>query len=210
MAKPRQTIDLKRRKPHQARAAETVNAILEASAQVLEAGGLDAFTTNAVAERAGVSIGTLYQYFADKNAVLRALAQREVEATLANVAKALNAGAEPSLEGRLRAVVHAMINAFRGRQRARRAVALAVMAQGFSVQLFSPVATFLGARGEYGNPDYAPLTQEQIFVLSRSLMGVVRAAMLEDQPFFKSRTFEDELVRMMLAYFAAIRTAARS
>jgi len=37
-------------------------AILEGAAQILEAGGLAAFTTNAVAERAGVSIGTLYQY----------------------------------------------------------------------------------------------------------------------------------------------------
>jgi len=51
--------------------------ILEAAAQVLEAGGLAGFTTNAVAERAGVSIGTLYQYFSDKGAVLRALAERE-------------------------------------------------------------------------------------------------------------------------------------
>ena len=57
----------------QARAAETVAAILEATAQILEAGGLPALTTNAVAARAGVSIGTLYQYFDDKNAILLAL-----------------------------------------------------------------------------------------------------------------------------------------
>ena len=76
----RQPIETKRRIPRQARAEETVAAILEGAAQVLEAGGLAAFTTNAVAERAGVSIGTLYQYFGDKNALIRALAERELGA----------------------------------------------------------------------------------------------------------------------------------
>jgi AcrR family transcriptional regulator len=184
-----------------------VAAILEASTQILEAGGLDAFTTNAVAERAGVSIGTLYQYFADKNAILRTIAEREVEQTLGNVAKALAGEVEPSLEGRLRAVVRAVINAFHGRQRARKAVAQAVMAQGFSVQLLAPVASFLDARGD-GNPTYPPLSHEQVFVLSRALMGVVRAAVLEDLSSFKSRAFEDELVRLLLAYFGAIRNAS--
>ena len=70
MAASRQAVGIKRRIPRQARAAETVAAIIEGAAQILEAGGLAAFTTNAVAERAGVSIGTLYQYFADKNALL--------------------------------------------------------------------------------------------------------------------------------------------
>ena len=70
MAARRQALEMKRRIPRQARATETAAAILEGAAQILEAGGLAAFTTNAVAERAGVSIGTLYQYFADKNAIL--------------------------------------------------------------------------------------------------------------------------------------------
>ena len=209
MARLRQPLDIKRRKPHQARATETVAAILEGAAQILESGGLAAFTTNAVAERAGVSIGTLYQYFGDKGALLRAIAQQEVQATLAKVAKALEGEAEPTLEGRIRAVVRAMVNAFRGRQRARKAVAQTVMAQGFSVELLSPVATFLAARGEqHGDKVFPPLGREQLFVLSRALMGVIRAAVLEEQPFFKSRAFEDELVRLVLAYLGAVRAAA--
>src|ERR1700757_713670 len=75
IAHQRQTVEPKRRIRRQPRAEETVAAILEGAAQILEAGGLAAFTTNAVAERAGVSIGTLYQYFADKNAILLALAE---------------------------------------------------------------------------------------------------------------------------------------
>src|SRR5688572_9432782 len=57
----RQAAETKRRIPRQARATETAETILEGAAQILEANGLAGFTTNVVAERAGVSIGTLYQ-----------------------------------------------------------------------------------------------------------------------------------------------------
>jgi AcrR family transcriptional regulator len=66
-----------RKQPTQPRAVETVACLLEAAAQVLEAQGRAAFNTNAVAERAGVSIGSLYQYFPGKDALLIALMQRE-------------------------------------------------------------------------------------------------------------------------------------
>ena len=122
MAARRQAVESKRRMPRQARAAQTVASIVEAAAQILEKGGLPAFTTNAVAERAGVSIGTLYQYFADKNALVMALARNEMEAALADVARALQGEIDPSVEGRIRAMVRAIVHAFRGRQRARKAV----------------------------------------------------------------------------------------
>jgi AcrR family transcriptional regulator len=67
-----------RRSPRQARSRATWDAIVEAAAQILERDGAVAFTTNAVAERAGVSIGTLYQYFPDKQAILTAAAKREL------------------------------------------------------------------------------------------------------------------------------------
>lgn len=66
-----------RKQPRQARAQHTVNAIIEASARILEEQGHGGFTTNAVAELAGTSIGTLYQYFPDKDALLGALIARE-------------------------------------------------------------------------------------------------------------------------------------
>lgn len=66
-----------RKAPRQRRAAHTVDAILEAAALVLEAAGLEGFNTNAVARRAGASIGTLYQYFPSKDALTLALLQRE-------------------------------------------------------------------------------------------------------------------------------------
>ena len=47
-----------------------------------------------------------------------------------------------------------------------------------------------------------------MFVMSRAMIGVVRAAVLEEQPFFKSRTFEDEVVRLVLAYLSAVTAQA--
>jgi AcrR family transcriptional regulator len=67
-----------RRRPSQDRSRATWDAIVEAAVQVLERAGPAGFTTAAVAERAGVSIGTLYQYFPDKQAILLAAAEREV------------------------------------------------------------------------------------------------------------------------------------
>jgi AcrR family transcriptional regulator len=78
-----------RKAPRQRRSAATVDAILEAAAHILEREGLAALTTNRVAERAGASIGSLYQYFPNKEAILAALIRRERAALAASVAAAL-------------------------------------------------------------------------------------------------------------------------
>jgi AcrR family transcriptional regulator len=67
-----------RKRPAQSRAAVTVEAILEGAATLLERQGLEGYTTNEIAARAGVSIGSLYQYFPNKDAVTIALIEREM------------------------------------------------------------------------------------------------------------------------------------
>jgi AcrR family transcriptional regulator len=67
-----------RKLPKQARSEATVEAVLEAAAQVFERCGYAAGTTNRIAERAGVSIGSLYQYFPNKDAILVALVHRHI------------------------------------------------------------------------------------------------------------------------------------
>jgi AcrR family transcriptional regulator len=62
-----------RREPRQERARQTVRAILEAAAEIMAASGIGGATTNRIAERAGVSIGSLYQYFPNKQAILERL-----------------------------------------------------------------------------------------------------------------------------------------
>jgi AcrR family transcriptional regulator len=79
-----------RKSPRQARAVATHDAILEAAAHIIAAGGLAAFNTNAVAERAGVSIGSLYQYFPNKDALMVTLIQRGLGRQLATLGAAVN------------------------------------------------------------------------------------------------------------------------
>lgn len=62
-----------RKRPSQARSERTVELLLEAAARVLQERGLEGYTTNAVAERSGVSVGSLYQYFPNKDALMSAL-----------------------------------------------------------------------------------------------------------------------------------------
>ncbi len=68
-----------RKIPHQLRSQSTVNALLEATAHILVHQGYVGVTTNRVAEKAGVSIGSLYQYFPNKQALLVALRRRHAE-----------------------------------------------------------------------------------------------------------------------------------
>jgi AcrR family transcriptional regulator len=69
----------RRRRPSQQRSQVTVTAILDAAARVFDERGFETGTTNHVAERAGVSIGSLYEYFPNKDALVVALVERELE-----------------------------------------------------------------------------------------------------------------------------------
>jgi AcrR family transcriptional regulator len=83
----------RRRDPIQQRSRETVDAIVEASARVLERHGYAAATTNRIAARAGVSIGSLYEYFPNKQSVLAALLERHTRTGGAEVLGALETAA---------------------------------------------------------------------------------------------------------------------
>ena len=74
-----------RKLPIQARSTASVDAILKATVQVLLRVGKDRLTTTLVAARAGVSVGTLYQYFPNKRALLRTALKLHVEEILAGV-----------------------------------------------------------------------------------------------------------------------------
>lgn len=77
------------RKPRQARAKLTCEALIDAATQVLKDRGYDAFNTNQVAERAGVSIGSLYQYYPNKQALIEAIVVRHVTLLAGAVAAGL-------------------------------------------------------------------------------------------------------------------------
>jgi AcrR family transcriptional regulator len=97
-----------RKRPKQARSTDLVAAILEAAAQVLAKEGAPRFTTARVAERAGVSVGSIYQYFPNKAAILFRLQSDEWRRTSDLLHAILEDASRPPLE-RLRAVVNAFV-----------------------------------------------------------------------------------------------------
>src|SRR4051794_19086778 len=97
-----------RKRPKQARSSELVAAILEAAVQVLAKEGAQRFTTARVAEKAGVSVGSLYQYFPNKAAILFRLQSDEWRQTTELLGGILEDVRRPPLE-RLRTLVHAFI-----------------------------------------------------------------------------------------------------
>jgi AcrR family transcriptional regulator len=104
LVKPRKT-------PVQSRSTETVRAIKQATIQVLLETGVDRLTTTRVAHRAGVSVGTLYQYYPNKNALLHAVLNEHLGLIAAVVERACGASRGFSVEQMARTVTLAFIDA---------------------------------------------------------------------------------------------------
>ena len=187
-------IDIRRKIPRQARAEATVGVILQAAAQLLERAGEAGFNTNALAERAGVSVGTIYRYFSDKRAILVALVRRERAAT--DAAFAAQARGETQGLAPDRAMIRTFLQAFGGRTKARQAAVRALLAHTDPAELAAghgPVEEALTG-----------LSRVQAFVLTRAIHGAMRAAVMEGADFLHAREFEDELVRLGRSYSKAL------
>lgn len=191
-----------RKRPGQARSQATVEAIFEATARILQQQGGAALNTNLVAEKAGVSVGTLYQYFPNKDAILLEMARRELAITPEALMDVLRKG--PDIDDPVRAAVRVLLHAFGGRQRLRKVLIETVVAHGLSAELSRPVeeiaravAANLRARPGAGPDELSP---ERVFVLTRAVLGAVRAAVMEESPLLSSPLFEDELVRLVKSY----------
>ena len=107
----RQVKTTPRKRPRQARSRDTVDAILAATARVLVKVGFDGLTTNGVAEAAGVSIGSLYQYFPNKEALVAALIEHHVEKMNAAILSELARVARLPMVEAVRAVIELTIGA---------------------------------------------------------------------------------------------------
>lgn len=99
-----------RKSPSQPRSERTVEAIVEAAARILETEGLGGFNTNAVADKAGVSVGSLYQYFPNKDALIAALSARERSLLGVEIAAAVRQTAGLGLTAALRRLARAAIH----------------------------------------------------------------------------------------------------
>ncbi|HEX4302249.1 MAG TPA: helix-turn-helix domain-containing protein [Rhizomicrobium sp.] len=187
--------------PKQDRARTTIDAILEATAQIIETHGEAQFNTNRIAERAGVSIGTLYQYFPDKQSILREMARRETQALHDDTAKL-----GPHDKERL--AIQRLIGAFAGRGRLRHVLVKTLAAD---VGHLEPAAVNaeLDRTSKLLSPQMR-LGRLDAYVLTRAVLGVVRAAVLEDTPFLHKPEFLEALLRLTRSYRAALKSEKAS
>jgi AcrR family transcriptional regulator len=107
----RQVKTTPRKRPRQERSRATVDTVLAATARVLVKRGFDGLTTNAVAEAAGISIGSLYQYFPNKEALVAALIEKHMEEMNAAILSELTRVAELPMAEAVRAVIELTIKA---------------------------------------------------------------------------------------------------
>jgi AcrR family transcriptional regulator len=111
-----------RKLPNQERAKATVTAILDATARILAEDGFEAVNTNRVAEVAGVSVGSLYQYFPNKAALVGAVAVRHTETMAAIVAAGVRAAAGDDLPDLVRTLIRSTMQAHAENPKLRRAI----------------------------------------------------------------------------------------
>jgi AcrR family transcriptional regulator len=193
-----------RRIPSQARSEQTIRIIFEATAQVLSDGGEGALTTNRIAQRAGVSIGTLYQYFDSKEAIVLAMLAREREQILSTLDLLLtntNSDNPDPLKSDprmvLRAFIQCYVEAFGSGAPGRRALirlAWRLDHQQVLVQSLREASDRIALHiGRIKHPLLRPPSPAIAFVLTRLLAGTVRSASLEDSPLLGTAEFEEEL-----------------
>ena len=190
-----------RKIPSQARSAWTMDLILQSAAQVLEARGEDALTTKTVAERAGVSIGTLYQYFPNRDAILVALADREAQRLGERMLELIDRYPE-NTEDPGRVMVRALIRSYAARRGARRQLALMVAMAGKTggSLLRKEIAKFLGKTWAHSDVGGGPtLNNVYAYAMVNALVGVVQAAVLENSRVLKEPDLEDALCRIIAA-----------
>lgn len=99
-----------RKKPQQARSKRAVTDLIEATAEVIAERGLDSTTTNHIAERAGVSVGSLYQYFADKDELVAAVMLELSREIMAAVDATLSGLMEDDTESVVRGLLNAALD----------------------------------------------------------------------------------------------------
>ncbi len=178
--------------------------MLEAATRILDKQGLAGLTTNRVAEVAGVSIGTVYQYFNDKTELLDALAEREVQALTQAMLAALTGPPPTEPGGRVRALVRAVLAAYGGRTGVHRLLVGHLLARAGATPLPGLREAVVQMMSEGGIVAFdqraRSLAPADAFVLTHAVGGVIRALMAAPQKVDgpQRRAIEDALVRLVV------------
>lgn len=192
-----------RKTPVQARSAQTVDAILQATIQVLRAEGKERLTTTQVARRAGVSVGTLYQYFPNKSALLQASLKRHMD----GVSRAMENVCEQNRSKGLLEMATALIAAFLdAKMRDIEASATlyavssdvdgAAISKAASTRIRKVVAELLATARERLTKDPEVVAS----VVLAALNGVARRVLEAKNPAREMECLREELVVLVHAY----------
>lgn len=193
-----------RKPPRQQRSRQTVDLVLEAAAQVLEGHGQAGFNTNAVAQRAGVSVGSIYQYFPGKDAVMVALVRREATRFEAHLSQALARAADLPLGEALTLLTRAAVdhqmarpNLARILDLEERRLGIGAEAEATSRTVAAALADFLAGRG-VADPQLAAL----------DLLNMARG-MIDGAAQAQSGDLTQRIVRAALGYLTLDRETPR-
>jgi len=193
--------DAMRKAPRQSRARQTVDFILEAAAYILAERGLDGFTTNHIAERAGVNISSLYQYFPNKLAILEALQARHIATPDANFAQGFERLRDRPLEEVVRTIVdvaldmHALNPAIQKLFLDTLPRQTRALHDGFEADRIAKLAAILTPKSRAsGNPDM------MMFIARHALTSVVHEAVCARSEWLTDAAFRDELVALMVNF----------
>jgi AcrR family transcriptional regulator len=197
---------LARRVPRQRRAALTVEAILDAVVRVLKREGVAAVTTNRVAEVAGVSIGSIYQYFPDKRAMFIALHRRHVEQIDRRIERVLVEHAGSALEELIPAMLTVMIDAHTADPELYELLLHEVPHRGggtqdFASRLHGAFRLAIASRSRELRPRRDP--DRAAFVVAHMLEALSHGATLRRPAGVSLAAAKQEAVHAMLAYLRA-------
>jgi AcrR family transcriptional regulator len=203
-----------RKRPRQERSQVTVQAILTASAHILTESGYDHFTTNKVAERAGVSIGSLYQYFPNKESLLLALAEHHAHEIVQLAQRHLVGIDDPCGNGKaarpipevLQQIIKAAIAAHALNPKLHRVLHeqvphSEVMRQLDQVKIENLLRSFLAERCDQLQPENLDLT---VFIIERTIRGLIHGAAIDHPEFLKTGELEQELVTLLSTYLVKL------
>lgn len=180
-----------------------MKAILEATARILVREGPDAATTNRIAREAGVSIGSLYQYFDSREAIVTALAQAHADEMLALLAShvAAIAGAPPRVA--VETFVGAMIKAHQTAPELHVALLQQMLAHGPAAlkAISDPARGMVRAWLELHRDAIRPTDLETAaFLLTTTTEAAIHAQILDDPERLRDPAWERELVDLLLRY----------
>jgi AcrR family transcriptional regulator len=194
-----------RKQPQQARSKATVSAVLDAAIRVLDREGPDAATTTRIAEVAGISVGTLYQYFSHRDAILDALQDREFERATALMRRVLGAAGSGGLARDVaREVIRGLLALYAEAPALHRVLALeglrvtpAERVHAFDERVIGEVRVFL-ANSDLGIR--RKNLEAAAFVVFQSVRASLLAHMLETPPGVDDDAIAEELTDMVLMY----------